>query len=50
MQRDNTAGVFHNGMVFNLIKAREYNKPNGTMHLDPSSKKWEVLSSEMPNY
>jgi len=50
IQRDNTAGIFHNGMVFNLIKAHEYNKPKGTIYLDPAGKKWEVLSSEMPDY
>ena len=50
LQRDNTAGLMHNGMVFNLVMAREYLKPKGTIYLDPGGKKWEVLSSEMPDY
>ena len=50
LQRDNTAGLMHNGMVFNLVMAREYLKPKGTIYLDPAGKKWEVLSSEMPNH
>ena len=49
-QRRNQPGVMHTGMVFNLVQAKEYEKPPGTVMKDPDGNEWVVVSSRLRDY
>ena len=49
-QRQNTPGVMHTGMVFNMVQAKEYVKPPGTVMKDPNDNEWIVTSSSLSDY
>ena len=47
--RDNVATIAHIGMVSNVVRCIEYNKPAGSILRDPHGQQWSVVSSSMPN-
>jgi len=47
IQVSNKAGIMHLGMVFNAVRCKEWNKPVGTIYLDPERKLWVVVSSRL---
>jgi len=49
-QRRNQPGVMHTGMVFNLMQAKECEKPPGTVMKDPDGNEWVVVSSRLQDY
>ena len=49
-QRANATGVMHTGMAYNIVLAREYSKPKGTLLKDKDGACWRVLSSSMPTF
>jgi len=44
-QRDGHAGLYHTGMVYNMVMIREYNKPVGSIVVDSYGGWWVVTSS-----
>ena len=50
-QRCGAPGVYHNGMVFNFVMAKEFTKPRGTVieHL-LTKHRWVVIESRMINF
>jgi hypothetical protein len=46
-QREGHAGIYHNGIVYNLVVGREYTKPYGTIIVDDTGTKWIVISSSL---
>ena len=50
-QRCGAPGVYHNGMVYNFVMAKEFNKPRGTIveHL-PTRHRWKVVESNLVDY
>ena len=50
-QRCGKSGIFHNGIVFNAVRAKEFNKPCGTILKNNRSQLWKVLTSTLsPDY
>ena len=49
-QCQNTPGVMHTGIGFNIVQAKEYEKPPGTVMRDPDGNEWIVASSSLSNY
>ena len=47
IQVTNKAGIMHLGMVYNLIRCKEWNKPSGTVYKDPNGRKWIVVKSRL---
>ena len=44
------AGIYHKGMVFNIVLPKEFNKPRGTVYRDPSGCQWRVVTSELKTH
>ena len=49
-QREGHAGIYHNGIVYNLVVGREYTKPFGTIIVDGAGCKWMVVASALINH
>ena len=47
IQVSNKAGIMHLGMVFNAVRCKEWNKPDGTIYQDPARKLWVVVWSRL---
>ena len=50
IQVSNKAGIMHLGMIYNIIRCKEWVKPVGTIYRDPSGKLWVVESSKLKSY
>ncbi len=46
-QRCGKSGVFHNGIVFSAVRAKEFHKPRGTILKNNKSEVWKVLTSTL---
>ncbi len=46
-QRCGKSGVFHNGIVFSAVRAKEFNKPPGSILRNNKSESWKVMTSSL---